>query len=312
MLSFFKFILILKYTQGENIVKIKKNDYTLLLLAPAMLVFCFFIFYPIIHTFSLSFYEWNMISENKKFVFLDNYIDILTDKVVYKSLANTFIYILFLALFNFVLPYVFAYALAMLVQRFTGIYRSLIFFPSIMSLVVASLVFLWIFNPLSGLISPFYEVFNISPNSWLKTNGLVILLVCMITAWKIFGYNLILLLAGVLEVPTELIENAKLEKLSNFQIFIHIIIPMTSSTALYVLTLTIVYGLQQVFVPINVLTQGGPNNGSTNLVYSIYQYAFTFFQTGRASALSILTTLLFFIIVSLKLRILEKGVYYEN
>ena len=137
-------------------------------------------------------------------------------------------------------------------------------------------------------------------------------MVSIITAWKIFGYNLILLLAGILEVPAELIESAKIDKLSNFQIFIYIVLPMTSSTALYVSIMTVVYGLQQVFVPINVLTQGGPNNGSTNLVYSIYQYAFTFFQTGRASALAIITTLFFFILISLKIKILEKGVYYEN
>lgn len=163
-----------------------------------------------------------------------------------------------------------------------------------------------------GPISKVYTLLGLESPFWLKTNGLVILLITCITAWKIFGYNLILLLAGVLEVPIELIESAKLDKLSNLQIFLYIVVPMTSSTSLYVLIITIIYGLQQVFIPINVLTQGGPNNGSTNLVYSIYQYAFTFFQTGRASALAIVTTLLFFILISLKIKILEKGVYYEN
>ncbi|MGL5352313.1 MAG: carbohydrate ABC transporter permease, partial [Clostridium sp.] len=111
--------------------------------------------------------------------------------------------------------------------------------------------------------------FGLKAQFWLKTNGLVMVLITLITAWKIFGYNLILLLAGILEVPTELIESAKLDKVSNWKIFLYIVIPMTSSTALYVMVMTIVYGLQQVFVPINVLTQGGPNNGSTNLVIAI-------------------------------------------
>lgn len=284
----------------------------IILLVPAMSIFTAFVFWPILRTIYLSFFDWNMISRNKKFVLLDNYTGILTDPVVYKSLGNTFLYIIFLGIFNFILPYVFAYALALLISKMKSFYRAMIFFPSIISLVVASLIFLWLFNPMSGPISKVYEVFGIESPFWLKTNGLVILLVSIITAWKIFGYNLILLLAGVLEVPTELIESAKIDKLSNFQIFIYIVLPMTSSTALYVLIMTVVYGLQQVFVPINVLTQGGPNNGSTNLVYSIYQYAFTFFQTGRASALAIITTLFFFILISLKIKILEKGVYYEN
>lgn len=282
------------------------------LLVPAISIFTTFVFWPIVRTVYLSFFDWNMISRNKKFVLLDNYTSILTDSVIYKSLGNTFLYIIFLGIFNFILPYIFAYALALLISRLKSFYRAMIFFPSIISLVVASLVFLWLFNPMSGPISKVYELFGIESPFWLKTNGLVILLVSIITAWKIFGYNLILLLAGVLEVPSELIESAKIDKLSNLQIFIYIVLPMTSSTALYVLIMTVVYGLQQVFVPINVLTQGGPNNGSTNLVYSIYQYAFTFFQTGRASALAIITTLFFFVLISLKIKILEKGVYYEN
>ncbi|WP_130891776.1 MULTISPECIES: carbohydrate ABC transporter permease [Fusobacterium] len=293
-------------------MKVKKENYMIALLVPAISIFTTFVFWPIVRTVYLSFFDWNMISRNKKFVLLDNYTSILTDSVIYKSLGNTFLYIIFLGIFNFILPYIFAYALALLISRLKSFYRAMIFFPSIISLVVASLVFLWLFNPMSGPISKVYELFGIESPFWLKTNGLVILLVSIITAWKIFGYNLILLLAGVLEVPSELIESAKIDKLSNLQIFIYIVLPMTSSTALYVLIMTVVYGLQQVFVPINVLTQGGPNNGSTNLVYSIYQYAFTFFQTGRASALAIITTLFFFVLISLKIKILEKGVYYEN
>lgn len=293
-------------------MKIKKDNYMIILLVPAMSIFTVFVFWPILRTIYLSFFDWNMISRNKKFVMLDNYTGILTDPVIYKSLGNTFLYIIFLGIFNFILPYIFAYALALLISKLKSFYRAMIFFPSIISLVVTSLIFLWLFNPMSGPISKVYEIFGIESPFWLKTNGLVILLVSIITAWKIFGYNLILLLAGILEVPAELIESAKIDKLSNFQIFIYIVLPMTSSTALYVSIMTVVYGLQQVFVPINVLTQGGPNNGSTNLVYSIYQYAFTFFQTGRASALAIITTLFFFILISLKIKILEKGVYYEN
>ena len=293
-------------------MKIKKDNYMIILLVPVMSIFTVFVFWPILRTIYLSFFDWNMISRNKKFVMLDNYTGILADPVIYKSLGNTFLYIIFLGIFNFILPYIFAYALALIISKFKSFYRAMIFFQSIISLVVASLIFLWLFNPMSGPISKVYEIFGIESPFWLKTNGLVILLVSIITAWKIFGYNLILLLAGILEVPTELIESAKIDKLSNFQIFIYIVLPMTSSTALYVSIMTVVYGLQQVFVPINVLTQGGPNNGSTNLVYSIYQYAFTFFQTGRASALAIITTLFFFILISLKIKILEKGVYYEN
>ncbi len=291
----------------------KKPIFNFLFLFPALSIFGAFIFYPICKTFYLSFFQWNMISKRMRFIRFDNYLDIFGDPTIYKSLGNTFIYIILLIIFNFVLPYVIAYILAFLVSKLSNFYRTMFFFPSIISLVVASLTFIWVFNPLVGPISKVYSFLNITtPIFWLKTNGLVIILITIITAWKFFGYNLILLLSAILEIPQDLIESAKLDNLSNIKIFTHIVIPMTSSTSLYILVMTVVYGLQQVFVPINVLTQGGPNNGSTNLVYSIYQYAFTFFQTGKASALSIITMLFFFILISLKIKILERGVYYEN
>lgn len=292
----------------------KRKDLPIIIsfLAPALLVFSVFIFLPVIKTLYLSFYDWNMLGANKNFVGFKNYSEILSILGISKSFINTIIYIILLLIFNFVLPYILAYVLGILVNKFQGIYRSLIFFPSIISLVVGTLVFLWILNPLSGPIAYLYKLFGSSSPFWFKTNGLVIVTLSLITSWKMFGYNLILLLAGIFEVPLELLESAKIDNLTNWQIFKNIVIPMTSSTSLYVMVVTIVYGLQQIFIPINVVTQGGPNNGSTNLIYSIYQYAFTFFQTGRSSAIAIVTTLLFFIIISIKINILEKGVYYEN
>ena len=103
----------------------------------------------------------------------------------------------------------------------------------------------------------------------------------------------------MVDVPKELIEAARLENASNWQLFRRIIVPMTSSTALYVFVITVVFGLQYVLVPVNMLTQGGPDQGSTNLVYIVYQYGLVFFQIGKASAFAILTMLLyaFFLII---------------
>ena len=87
---------------------------------------------------------------------------------------------------------------------------------------------------------------------------------------------------------------------------------MTSSTAIYVFTITVVFGLQYVLVPVNMLTQGGPDQGSSNLVYIIYQYAFTFFQTGRSAAYAAITMVCYLVFLFVKNTFLEKKVYYEN
>jgi len=115
----------------------------------------------------------------------------------------------------------------------------------------------------------------------------------------------------MVDVPQDLIEAAKLENASTWQLFRHIILPLTSPTALYVFVITVVFGLQYVLVPVNMLTQGGPDQGSTNLVYIIYQYGFVFFQTGKAAAFAVLTMLFYAGLLVLK-TLLDKKVHYEN
>lgn len=269
-------------------------------------------YWPIIKTLGLSFYDWNMISPKMDWVGIENYIHLLKSPETYQSFSNTLLYIVFLLIFNFLIPYGVAFMVSNLISRLKGFYRSVIFMPSVISTVVASVIFVWVVNPIIGPIALILSEMNLDSPLWLKSSSLAILVLSVITAWKSFGYNFLVLLAGINEVPVELIEVAKLNNASNFQIFKKIILPLTSSTAVYVFVITIVFGLQYVFVPIHILTQGGPDNASTNLVYSIYQYGFRFFQTGKAAAFSILTMVIFALLMVLEFKYLEKEVYYEN
>ncbi len=280
-------------------------------LLPSVTVFLVFMVWPILYNLYLSTLEWNMVSPNKRFVGLGNYINILKDTNFIKAFANTWLYVLLMMAFCFVLPYLFSYILGKLVTKGTQLYRAMLFFPSLLSLAVASIVFLWLFNSVSGPIAEIYRIFGHESPKWLTTQGLVIFTLSVITAWRSFGYNLIVFLAAVVEVPVELIEAAKLENASNWKIFWTIVLPLTSSTALYVFIVTFVFGLQHVFTPIHMLTKGGPNQASTNLVYVIYQYGFSFFQTGRAAAVAIVSLIIFLVVLYLQKR-LEKKVHYEN
>lgn len=116
----------------------------------------------------------------------------------------------------------------------------------------------------------------------------------------------------MVSVPKEMIEAAELENASKWTILKDIIVPRTSPAAMYVFVLTIVFALQYVMVPVNMLTQGGPDQHSANLSYVIYQYAFVFFQAGRSAAFAVLTILLFTLFLLWRGKVAEKGVYYEN
>ena len=290
----------------------KRKWQAFLFLLPSVFFFAVFSYWPLLQNLYLSFFSWNMVSPNMKFVGLDNYVSVLGSEELIKILVNTVVFVAIMLVLNFVLPYLFSFVLGHLIERGKGFYRSALFMPATLSLAVASILFLWIYNPLAGPLSIVLSWFDVESPRWFKENGLVIFAICTIIGWKVFGYNLIVMRAAMLAVPKEMIEAAKLENASNWQIFKQIIVPMTSSTAIYVFTITVVFGLQYVLVPVNMLTQGGPDQGSSNLVYIIYQYAFVFFQTGKSAAFAIITMVCYIAFLLFRNKYLEKKVYYEN
>ena len=124
------------------------------------------------------------------------------------------------------LTYVTAYVIAHLIKSNKGFYKVAIFTPSVISLVVGSMLFLWILNPVSGPVAIVLGWFGLSIPNWTVTEGMVIVILSLIVAWKVFGYNFIVLYSGIVGIPSEIIEAAKLDKISKFRIFTDIIIPM--------------------------------------------------------------------------------------
>ena len=290
-----------------------KNSFqAALYLLPAGLLFLVFFYWPLLQNAYLSLFSWNMVSPNMKFVGAENFSVIFASPELWKILLNTVLFVVIMLVLNFVLPYIYSFILGHVVTRWSSFYRSALFLPSTLSLAVASILFLWIYNPLAGPLQIIMSWFSLESPRWFKEDYLVIFAICTIIGWKVFGYNMIVMLAAMVAVPKELIEAAKLENASNWTIFRKIILPMTSSTAIYVFTITVVFGLQYVLVPVNMLTQGGPDQGSSNLVYIIYQYAFTFFQTGRSAAYAVITMVCYLLFLFVKNKYLEKKVYYEN
>ena len=282
------------------------------LLAPATLLFVVFMFYPLAYTFYLSFFDWNMTRPTKEFVALDNYIAVFTDPNFGRILGNTALYILLLLLFDFAAPYVFSFLLSFVVRKGKQFYKGAIFLPSVVSLVVGTMIFVWLLNPISGPVAVLAKGLGLTVPIWSNTQGLVIVVLSIMTSWKIFGYNFIVVMAGVSSVPMEVVEAARTDNIPTWRIFWNIVVPMSSATGIYVLILSIVTGMQQIFTPINMITKGGPDNASTNLIYAVYDQAFGYFKTGTASAYAILMMLLFGFLLFLELRFVERSVYYEN
>lgn len=283
-----------------------------LYLLPALLIIGMFVLYPLIYTLYLSFFDWNMVAPTKNFVGLANYQKVLTDPVFHKVIGNTLLYTVIFILFSCVFPYVVAFLMDIVIQKGKEFYKPIFFVPAVISLVVASMVFTWILNPVSGPVAIILQSVGLKMPMWTNLDGWVISVIAGITAWKVFGYNFIVIYAAIVGIDREIIQSAKLDKVPTWKIFFRIVLPISSSTGIYLVIMTIVQGLQYVFTPIKIITKGGPNNGSANLIYYTYQKAFEMYKVGESSAISVVTLGMFLVILVLTFKFIEKGVYYEN
>ena len=284
-----------------------------LYIAPVIIPTAIFVYYPLVKSLEISFYSWNMVSPNKRWVGLENYKVLLTGKEFWNSALNTGIYTVLLLLFLLVAPYFVAYAVTQVRYKLQSFYKSAIFVPTVLSLAVSSTVFLWIFNPISGSLNRILELFGIPGVNWLTDPNWALFSVVLITAWKTFGYHFILLLSGILSVPQEIVEAARIDGVkSNLGLIWRIYVPLSGGTILFVFVITVVFGIQWSFVPIQMLTNGGPDQTTTHLVFTVYQYAFQFFRSGLASAAAVLTFIVFLGLIAFQAFVMERRVYYEN
>ncbi|RYL92416.1 carbohydrate ABC transporter permease [Sporolactobacillus sp. THM19-2] len=291
----------------------EKHSWTAyVLIFPSIIIFSVFMIWPGVYTIYLSFLDWNLISPNKKFVGLENYIQLFQDPITYKIIINTFAYIVILLILNWLVPYTLSFVLEYAISKGKNFYKKVYFLPSLISLVVGSMLYTWILNPVSGPVAILFGYLGIHLPMWSNTSGLVILVLSLITSWKVFGYNFIVLLSGVSNIPQSVIEAAKIDNVPLHKIFLQIVLPMSSATGIYVFIMTIVQGLQFIFTPINVVTQGGPNYASSNLIYHSYQNAFVLYKTGESAALSTITLILFALLLLLEFRFVERRLYYAG
>lgn len=299
-------------TLTQRAYRRRENTLALCLLLPTIIVFAVFMFWPVIYTFYLSLLKWNMVSPVKTFVGLKNYVKIFKSAEFIVTLKNTLLYMVLFILIDVVVPYIVSYCLTYLVKKLKGFYKVAVFVPSLISLVIGGLIMSWIWNSVSGPLATIWAFFGGKFPNWAATNGLVIVVMALIVSWKMFGYNIIVLVAAIDSVPMELIETAKIEKTPNVEIFFKIVLPLTSAQGVYTLIISLVWGLTWSYTPLNILTAGGPNNLSTNIIYEVYEKAFSIFATGEASALAVIALVLFVVFLILEFVFVEKRVYYEN
>lgn len=282
-----------------------------LLVAPVLILMAVFIYWPLIYSFYLSFFDWNFVSPEKLYVGFDNYTRLADDPRFHRALNSTAVYILALVPIQVFLPL----ALALLLwpirrSRAQSTYRVMLFTPTVIAFSVAALVWLWIFHPLQGLLNKLIIEAGGTRVNWLSDPDTAIWCVIVVAVWKTFGFNLLLYLAALEAVPVEYVEAASVDGATGWQIIRSIRWPLITPTFFFVLVTTVISVNDEVFGAINVMTDGGPFERTSNIVYYLYVQGFRFFQIGAASAVSVLVFVATVLLTWLQFRFVERRVHY--
>ena len=267
-----------------------KNNDTLtgyMFLTPALLILGLFLFIPTMMTLYYSLTDYYMLTPDlTAFIGLDNFKALLQDKLFLKSIGNIFKFVLF------IMPIQVGTALflALLVNnkaRGTIFYKIAFFSPVVMSLVVVSVLWLYLLNPADGLINVIFEAIGFNPQPLLTSPKQAMYVIIMISAWQGAGYQMLIFLAGLQNIPSEVYEASKIDGATKWEQFRHITLPMLKPTSLMILTTTLIDAFKLIIQPM-VMTQGGPLNSTLTPVYYIYRTGFTDRQVGFASAVTVI------------------------
>lgn len=272
---------------------------------PALLGTLIFIIIPVICSFSLSFADWDLLND-VEFVGLSNYKSILADSLFWKMLGNTFVYAISVSVLGVIIPLALACILNNKI-RGSEFYKTAYFIPFITPMIVIALVWQWIFDPNIGGIN---VLLNLHIN-WLYDKSYAMPVLIAVSVWKLIGYNMIIFLSGLSSINQELLEASKIDGAGGFNTFRYVTVPLLSSTIFFVIVITSISSFQ-VFDLIYMMTQGGPENSTMVLVYSIYKYAFEYFDVGRASAIAYVLFAIIFVLVLCQWKLRKKMVYNEE
>jgi multiple sugar transport system permease protein len=256
-----------------------------LFLAPAFITLGVWVYWPLIEAFRLSFFEWNLLpTSDPVFVGLENYRNLLALSELRVAAWNTVVYTLGLLPLTVGLPMLVALMTREAVGKAGVVYRAIIFVPMIIAPVVVAVVWRWLLNPDHGIINAMLKGLGFPAIRFLQDADTAIWAIIFITGWKLMGFSTLLLSAAMTNIDRSLIEVARIDGASEGQIARRIVIPLVMPTTVFLSVLTVLHGAQWSFVYINVLTQGGPRNATTNLYYLLWEYGFSSFAIGWSTA----------------------------
>jgi raffinose/stachyose/melibiose transport system permease protein len=265
----------------------KRKWISILYLLPALLILIMFIYYPIARNLGYGFTNWNLISNAKEWVGLDNYVRLIRSSEFKTAFINNLRYVIISLVFQVGVALIFAAMLENLKnRRLSAVYRTTFFLPSLISLTIIGLMFTFIYNN-HGLLNSFMQLVGLGDytRGWLGHGETAIYAVIAVSQWRNIGYTMMLLIVAIQRIPREIFEAARIDGASAARIFRDITIPNISGMLTIAFMINIAGGFL-VFNEIFIMTSGGPYGSSQVLSTMMYDYAFIYGKTGYAAAIA--------------------------
>lgn len=281
-----------------------------LFLLPAFVLFLVFLVYPIIRSVYFSMFNWNGLGPATDFVGLNNFKGILADKIFLKAMGNG----LLIVVFSLTIQLPFSLALAIMVGRDLpgrAFFRTIFFMPFVISEVITGIIWLGLLNPdpERGFINALLILIpGVKAQAFLGEPQMVLQSIFVVLTWKFFGLHMLLFMAGLQNIPSEIEEAARIDGANRWQLLRNITIPLLGSTIRTAVYLSVLGSLTQ-FNLIWIMTRGGPVNASEVMATYMYRYGFIRFWLGYGSAVALVMLLFCLIFSIVYLRLMRQPDY---
>jgi len=268
--------------------EVRKKYYCYLWIAPFFIIFIIFVLYPMLNGFFMSLTKWNGYDPTPTFVGLANYIKLAKDSYFWETLVNTLVIWVLIVPIRVFLALVLAAIINTPKLKGGNIYSFFFLLPNITAIVVVAIVFRILFTTNGGMINVFLgSIFGINPISWLDSATWSKVSIAIMNIWRTTGYFVIIMLAGLQEIPRNLYEAAQIDGATKIKIFFKITLPLMSNIIFFSVVISTIWIFQNIGDSM-VLTNGGPQYSSTPLILYIYRNAFEYSKIGYSAAMTMI------------------------
>lgn len=289
--------------------KVRESVLFVSLVLPNVFIIVVFAYYPAIYNFILSFADWDFLTPRPEWVGLDNYVSLFRSHKFYEILINTLIFV-GVALVATMIGGLIIGTLLSQRLRFSGFTRTIVFAPHMLPGAAVGILWLFMFDPRYGLSRWVFSLVGADSPAWTTTSTWSIWAITIAYAWQRLGFVAIIYYSAIQDLPTEVMEAARMDGASGLRMAWSIAFPLLSPVTFFLIITTIISSAQA-FDIIATLTGGGPGSSSTTLTWSVYQEAFVDFDIGQSAATATVLFLLLAVVTLIQARTTGRKVHYS-